>query len=353
MMFTLRSWRRALAFALLTVSLASTFSVIAAETEEAKSDWIYTIRPNDSLWALCRNYSKEPDCWLKLVKYNNLKTPKDIPPGTRIRIPQVWLKDTSASAEAIAVKGVVHKLEVQSQQRSPLQVGDVLTQNDEVRSQADSSATLQFADGSKLFLTSNTQIQLEGLSYNQADATSNTRVRLDRGRLRSLIEKQRTPSSSYEVATPAAVAAVRGTDFRVTLTDDTPAAMLTEVSEGSVAVNNGEQEVVLGAGYALRAVEGEAMSEPVAMLKRPSVSQNDQQTLLFPHTFRWQPLAGAVRYRVSIYLGDEQMQETMVESPSITLGELAAGQYSLWVRGIDKQGFEGRDRRFQLIIDER
>lgn len=333
---------------------AAAFSVFGQpfEQDENKPDWIYTIRPNDSLWALCRTYSKEPDCWLKLVKYNELKTPKDIPPGTRIRIPQVWLKDTTATAEAIAVNGTVHKLEVQSQERSPLQVGDKLSQNDEVKSEADGSATLQFVDGSKLFLKSNSLIHLEALSYNDTSNTSNTRIRLDRGRLRNLIEKQRNAESTYEVATPAAVAAVRGTDYRVTMTEETPPAMLTEVTEGVVSVANGQQEFLLKKGYAIRAVAGEPMQAPVAMLKRPTVSQNKSNHLTFPHTFSWQPLEKAIAYRVSIYEGNRQIQETQVTTPTITLGELDAGQYELLVRGIDEQGFEGRDRRFTLTIQD-
>lgn len=320
--------------------------------DKNKPDWIYTIRPKDSLWALCRTYSKEPDCWLKLVKYNELKNPKDIPPGTRIRIPQVWLKDTTATAEAIAVDGTVHKLEVQTQQRSLLQVGDVLSQNDEVSSQEDGSATLQFVDGSKLFLKSNSLIHLEALSYNDANRVSNTRVRLDRGRLRNLIEQQRNANSSYEVATPAAVAAVRGTDFRVAMTNDSPPAMLTEVTEGLVSVANGQQEFLLEKGFAIRAVAGESMQPPVNMLKRPAVQQNEQTYLTFPHTFNWLPLEKAVAYRVSIFQGNRQIQETQVTTPSITLGDLDGGQYELLVRGIDAQGFEGRDRRFLLTIQD-
>lgn len=339
---------------LLLLAGVAAFSVSGEPLEQDpnKPDWIYTIRPNDSLWALCKTYSKEPDCWLKLVKYNNLKTPKDIPPGTRIRIPQVWLKDTTATAEAIAVNGTVHKLEVQSQQRSPLKVGDKLSQNDEVKSEQDGSATLQFVDGSKLFLKSNSLIHLEALSYNDVNNTSNTRIRLDRGRLRNLIEKQRNADSSYEVATPAAVAAVRGTDFRVSMTEETPPAMLTEVTEGQVAVGNGEQEFLVNKGFAIRAVEGEKMSPPVAMLQRPVVNRDHQTQLSFPHTFAWEPLEGALAYRVSIYAGDRQIQETQVSAPNITLGDLDAGRYVLHVRGIDKQGFEGRDRRFSLTIQD-
>jgi len=260
-----------------------------ANVGNEKEDWIYTIRPDDSLWALCKTYSKEPDCWLKLVKYNKLQTPKDIPPGTRIRIPQVWLKDTSATAEAIAVEGEVHKLEVHSQARSPLAVGDKLAQNDQVRSM-NGNATLEFADGSQLYLKSNTLIHLETLTFNDGNDVSNTRVRLDRGRLRNLIKKQKAAQSSYEVATPAAVAAVRGTDFRVTMTDEEPPAMLTEVTEGTVAVASGDQEFILEKGFAIRAVAGERLQPPVALLSRPSVNTEGTEEIGFPHAFSWQPL---------------------------------------------------------------
>lgn len=318
-------------------------------TSEKTKDWIYTIRPDDSLWALCKSYSKEPDCWLKLVKYNKLATPKDIPPGTRIKIPQRWLKDTAAKAEAVSVEGEVHKLEVQTQIRSPLEVGDLLAQNDQVRS-LNGNATLEFSDGSQMFLKSNSLVQLETLTFNDAEQISNTRVRLDKGRLRNLIKKQRSVQSTYEVATPAAVAAVRGTDFRVTLTDDEPPAMLTEVTEGTVAVAAGDKEFILEKGFAIRAVEGEALTAPVQLLPRPTLSNNSQQTLSFPYEFSWLPLDGAVSYRVSVYGEESLLFEKMISETQIILSELPSGKFQLLVRGVDANGIEGRDRRFLLNI---
>ena len=325
-----RLWR----VLLLSLLLLPQLALAQNESDTEKEDWIYTIRPDDSLWALCKTYSKEPDCWLKLVKYNKLQTPKDIPPGTRIRIPQVWLKDTSATAEAIAVEGEVHKLEVHSQARSPLSIGDKLAQNDQVRS-LEGNATLEFADGSQLYLKSNTLIHLETLSYNDADDITNTRVRLDRGRLRNLIKSQKAAQSSYEIATPAAIAAVRGTDFRVTMTNDSPPAMLTEVTEGVVAVANGDQEFILEKGFAIRAVAGEPMQAPVALLSRPSVKSEDEQSLTLPEGFSWEPLKDAVAYRITVYQGARVVQESRVEKPEVALNNLPIGEFELYIRGID------------------
>ena len=142
---------------------------------QPQDDWIYTIRPNDTLWALCKNYSNEPGCWQKLVRYNQIKTPKYLPPGTRIKIPRRWLKTWRSTAKAVSVQGEVNKLSSDAQQLSPLIVGDELSKQDEVRSEA-GTATLEFSDGSQLYLQNHTRIALENLQYHPNGKISNTRV---------------------------------------------------------------------------------------------------------------------------------------------------------------------------------
>ena len=82
--------------ALMAISLAQ--SVYAA-------DWVYTMRPGDTLWTLCKEYTKEPTCWQKLGPLNKIDRDRAIPPGTRIRVPANWLKVPAASAEIIFVQG--------------------------------------------------------------------------------------------------------------------------------------------------------------------------------------------------------------------------------------------------------
>ena len=85
-----------------------------------------------------------------------------------------------------------------------------------------------------------------------------TRIRLNIGRVNTRVEKQQ-PDSHYEITTPAAITAVRGTDFRLS-TDDEQISR-TEVTEGFVAVSAGVFEKNLQHGYGIVAEKDKPLPE--------------------------------------------------------------------------------------------
>jgi hypothetical protein len=95
-----------------------------------------------------------------------------------------------------------------------LEVGDLLNQEDVVKSQG-GSAMIEFADNSRLLLKENSTIRMASLKLYEETQLVNTRVELLKGRVKAQVEKLSNKDSRYEISTPAAVAAVRGTEFKV------------------------------------------------------------------------------------------------------------------------------------------
>ena len=106
-------------------------------------------------------------------------------------------------------------------------LGQLLGEGDRVVTAEDSSLHLVLADGSSLVLASNTEVTLRNLG--SGAPASRTLLNVVRGLINLMVEKQ-AEGSTFEVESPNAVAAVKGTDFEVNADSDTT----------QVTVNEGE-----------------------------------------------------------------------------------------------------------------
>ena len=82
-------------YALLGVLLlgSSLFSTVSFS-----ADWQYTVRPGDSIWVICDEYTQYPNCWRELPDYNQIANPKNLSIGHQIKIPAAWLKQVPLAA---------------------------------------------------------------------------------------------------------------------------------------------------------------------------------------------------------------------------------------------------------------
>lgn len=335
------------------IALSISLSALSIASSDG-SDFLYTVKKDDTVWAVCKTYVGDPLCWKKLVTYNQLKNPKYLPPESILRIPKSWLLDYSTTALVIAVEGDVLVTEEGAAADTPLNVGDRLSQKDIVKS-AQGSAMIEFADHSRLLLKANSIIRMSSLQFYDADQVVNTRVELLRGRVKAQVEKLTNKNSSYKISTPAAVAAVRGTDFRVAHTKNPEnglVEMRTELLTGKLLVDSSSNAQEIEAGQAVLAIEGKGVEAPVALLPRPLLLLNEKQSYSLPLDFKWQALKGAHAYKITLMTQDAQVWEKDSIDPKVLIEDIEAGEYLLLIRGIDQYGFEGRDRRLTLILPE-
>lgn len=318
---------------ILTICLPA---LVTAEEEY----WEYTFRPGDSIWSIAKKYTTTVNNWHEIQQINDIRQGPDrkIQPGARIVIPISMLKQQPAPAVVIAVSGDVSLLRVNGE-TAKVKLGDKLYSGDRVVTADQQSLRLQFADQSELQLLANTEVVLDKLSQHKDTGMVDTRVRLHSGSINTWVEKQQ-PDSHYEIRTPAAITAVRGTAFRMSTDAE---VSKTEVTEGLVAVSAGESEVSLQDGYGIVAVKDQPLPEPVKLLVPPEVSVtpvNEQSAV----SLSWPVLQGATSYRYRL-ASDKNFDQLLLDSTttenSLLFDQLQPGHYYLQIRGIHQTGLEG------------
>lgn len=316
------------------------FSGLISASEEY---WEYTFRPGDSIWKIANKYTTSVKNWSEIQRINNIKLGPDrrIQPGTRIVIPVSMLKVKPTPATVIAVNGEA-RLTRANGESEVIKIGTLLYSGDSVTTVSEQSLRIQFADYSELQVLADTQIVLDKLSHHKQNGMVDTRVRLNLGSVKTWVEKQKA-NSHYELRTPAALTAVRGTAFR--LSSDKHQISRVEVSEGLVAVSAGGVEKAVKEGFGLIAEKDKPLLDPVMLLPAPILSGNQavgQQQL----KISWQELDGAVSYRYQLATDDKFNQitidNTTVEN-KLEITDLVPARYFLRVRGVDKINLEGED----------
>ena len=154
----------------------------------------------------------------------------------------------------------------------------LLNVNDILQTGADSRAVVTFFDGSTLELAANTEIRI--LELSQQGNRTTVSLSQQAGQTVSQVARFLDPASRYDVATPAAVAAVRGSAMVVTVDSD-----------GTTTVGNIEGHVVVTAqGAELAVPEGQNArvrpSQPLktsqpTLTKSPGTSQASTTTMSF------------------------------------------------------------------------
>lgn len=352
--------------ALLAAAPASAAPVSAdADTPE----WRYTVRPGDNLIGVSARYLARPGDWLKVQRHNRIANPRRLVPGSALRIPLAWLRHEPAPATVAAVTGLVRVSLPDAAERALL-AGEQLSSGAVLSTAANSSATLRFADGSVMVLQPAARLSLDTVSVYAGGGMVDTRLRLQQGRVEVSANPGRTPGSRLQVITPSAVAAVRGTRFRVAAD---AAATREETLEGEVGLAASGQQVSVPEGQGTLAEAGKPPRPPVALLPAPDVSSLPARVDTLPMRFALPALPGAVSWlgQIAPKAGnslspeglekltpaDAQFEKLLLEAsstkPQLSFGDLPDGRYMLRVRAADEQGLQGRDAIHVFELDAR
>lgn len=338
-------FRIVLQLLLLAFTLGTLSSAVAEE-------WIYTVRPGDNLWELSKEYLKDTSYFSKVQSHNGIAFPRQIAPGTELRIPLGWLKNEPVSARVVHVRGHAEVIQASTNQSRLLETGQLLAIGDQVHTGAGSSVSLQLADGSSLVIQSDSKVVMDTLRSYGTTGMIDTRLRLQRGRVESRSHPSKDAQSWFEIITPAAVTAVRGTEFRVGLDAARPTSR-TEVLEGLVAVSGAGTSYQVPAGYGIVAEAGAPLQPPRALLSPPDVSYFPAIVETLPVSLSWPALEGAISYRIQVSAGETLaglLQDRALSLPGYDLSGLPDGQYLLRLRGIDELGLEGSNAEHRLLV---
>ena len=118
-------------------------------------------------------------------------------------------------ASANRLEGIVEVQRGGEGDFKPLAQGDFVKTKDVVRTAAKSSAEFAWADGTRWKLMPLSQLVVKKATFNAVRKSEQNQLELSTGKVFVRIMKKLLPTSTFEVETPTAVAAVRGTIFSV------------------------------------------------------------------------------------------------------------------------------------------
>lgn len=149
----------------------------------------------------------------------------------------------------VRVKGTVESQRQNFEQWDKIWRSRMLHDGDKARTLSDSAAQIRLADQSTINVGSDTVVEISKFVFTPEKRTS--KIKLIMGKIRVGVEKFLGKESNFEITTPNAVLAARGTDFFVMYELGAQGgAGLTNLAvfEGNVAVTSAAQTTIIAAG---------------------------------------------------------------------------------------------------------
>lgn len=308
-------------------------------------DWLYAVRPGDTLWDLCLTYTTRPNCWQTIGEANNVEYARRIPPGTIIKFPIDWLKIIPEPVTITFFRGQVHFRSTANQDLQKPSVGEKLAIGTMVVVGENSAATLKFADGSILILDENSELELNALSANGAKGMVDSRLRLKKGSATTRVPERENNRIRFQIETPGAVAAVRGTNFRVSakLDENNVEVTQSEVIDGAVDLATSVDNQLVNRGFGIIVNRDQEVPTPVELLPAPEW-KNTPDIQMVDLQSEWQEIEGASEYKVELLSDSENsdlIESHMVNTTNYVWGNVTEQCYKISVRAIDSQTLQG------------
>ncbi len=224
-----------------------------------------TVSKTDTLVNICKEWLQNPHEWQTISTFNQLKNPHRIYPGQRIKIPAILLKGIPMEGDVTFIKGNVWVSPKGARSKTLLKKGDTVGQNTQIETGKKSAVEITFEDGSTVFLKPDTRVSIKAARQRQPYFIIR-KLFMPAGRTIMRIQKSTGGDSRFEIHTPSAVSAARGTQFRVSVDNDETTR--TEVMDGMVGVAGIKKEVVLNPGQGTWVEKGK-QPNPAQMLLPP------------------------------------------------------------------------------------
>lgn len=305
---------------------------------------IHVTQPGDTLIGFADRALKRPADWHKVARINRVTDPHRLPIGKPLVIPTSLLRREPLTASIAAWSG-----QVRIDPATPLKLGAPVGAGATISTGANSFITLLLADGSRVTLPSQSVVHVETMDRIVLDGRIDRSFRIESGRADFGVTPRAKPDDRFMVRTPVAVAAVRGTEFRVAH-DAGAGKSAVSVIEGDVAgralAAPGETGIAAGNGAVLgKGPVQLAKLLPPPVLERPGRVQDDPEVI-----FRTANATGARRH---VQLArDAGFVELFAESETtddgIGFADVANGTIYVRVTAIDADGVEGLPATYQV-----
>jgi len=301
-----------------------------------------TVVRNDNLIRICREYLDDPLQWREIARVNGLKDPHFILPGQTLMFPVDLLKGIPIEGKVTFIKGDVSYREKDDDIWSSLNLDDSVIQGSGIKTGEESSVEITFEDGASFLMRSDTTLTISK-AVKKGTSQIIRELFLKAGKIISNIKKATGSDPRFKIQTPSAIAAARGTEFRVS--SDAQKTTRSEVLKGVVEVEAMKKEVMVKEGEGTLVRKDEPPVKPKKLLPPPAPVDLQLLYRVMPLKFRFEKIKDALSYRVMLARdsGFKDLVKDKVIGPDQLLEIVGVndGMYYLTSLSIDKDGLEG------------
>lgn len=305
---------------------------------------LYRVRAGDNLYDLATRYFIRVESFATVQRLNAITNPRRLKPGSLIRIPRSLLRQEPLRATVQSYRGNVTV--ERGAARQAIAIGMRLGEGDLLETAERSFVSLRLPDDSTVAMPSSSSVRIQRLRRTVLGGTIDRLFMILKGRAGAAVTPMNDPASRFDMSTPMAVSAVRGTEFRMSF-DPGARRATTEVTQGKITFSAASQGSVASQGAQLvPAGFGIAtdLAEPVALLHGPEIVHPGRVQADERLRFELKPVQGAIRYRAQVSRDAgflELLDDVEVAVPLVYLGPLANGTYFVRVTAVDARGLEG------------
>ncbi len=338
---------------LAALACVSARPAVAQSSTAATDTYAHTIEPGDTIIGLSARLLADPRQWPTIQRLNRVRNPRRLQPGRQLLFPLDLMRSLPGSARVLWVRGQP-RIEQPDGSGGIALLGATLGPGSRLLTGADESVQLELSTGSVVTIGAHARITIEDLRLLPDAGVGRTTIGVDRGRVEGRVTPATRPGQRYELRTPVVTTAVRGTQLRVGV-DDSGTSVVTEVTEGRVAVVQGDDDVSVEAGFGTRARAGAPLTTPRALLPPIDAGRVEATTTRLPVRLQWPAVAEASAYRVRVTRPPDGavVDEQTVSRPDVSWPDLADGSYTVAIRAIDADAVEGLDATWPLTVDAR
>lgn len=332
----------------LLILLSLLLSALGQADEKTHPDLVYSVQSGESIWSIAHDILNDWKDWKAIADINQIINDRQMPPGTELIIPYEMISERQSTAKVIDVNGTVTARVAMKdgnlKAQLPLVRGQRLKRDDIITTGNQSSALLEFDDGTRILILENSLLHIKRTRIiGNSRKILDIKIFIEKGEAEIRANPSKVPGSHFLIETPIAFATTKGTTYRVR--NQTGYSTIIEVTQGKVGVKNteGETEVNKGQGTLVRA--GMSPTKPEALLKPPILSGLKSVIHYLPYELTWQPVKGATKYRVQLVSGTDFnlvfYDQIIAKSNTVIPDTLQDRQYQLKVSAISNNGIQG------------
>lgn len=332
----------------LSVTRGSQVAALAPESS-AKPEWAYTVRPGESFAEIADALLARGISAIRLLQHNGIDNPATVSSGDSLRIPLAWLQRQPDPARVNSVTGQVQLISGNDGAKRPLTSDSLIRVGDEILSHA-GTATIELADGSVVRLSPHSRLAFNRLTQYGKSGMVDTRLRLDQGEVETQVKPLIEGGSRFEIETPSAVAAVRGTMFTLSTA---PGKTDLRVTEGEVSFGPPGQTRRIPAGYSASVSTAGVGSMSIRRLPpAPEMNPLPPRLTQLPAELSWIP-NGANAHRVDIFDADSGrwINSSKVSGSDFDINLLDNGHYEIHLAAVDNRGIAGMPGVLAVEVD--